>query len=120
MAVADGTTLQFMWRDRSIGSDFRAGVSLHSHTMYSEESLETISRYTSKMPFVGRGIPLEGAEFGGAGDRLDFRNAFWTPPLSPRQACRLEERQIQAQFQLPGLVSISITTIYGSALCCRS
>jgi hypothetical protein len=50
MAVADGTTFQFMWRDRSIGSDFRAGVSLHSHTMYSEESLETISRYTSKMP----------------------------------------------------------------------
>jgi hypothetical protein len=107
MAVAGGTTFQFMWRDCSINSGFRAGVSLHSHTMYSEESLETISRYTSKVPVVDRAIRLEGVEFGGAGDRLDFRNAFWTPPLSPRQACRLEERQIQTQFQLPGLVSIS-------------
>ncbi|MGI9075154.1 MAG: hypothetical protein ACR2JB_28415 [Bryobacteraceae bacterium] len=96
MAVVDGTTFQFMWaRWGSISSEFRAGVSLHSHTMYSEESLEAISRYTSKVPFVDRAIRLKGAEFGEAGDRLEFRNAFWTPPLSSSQACRLEERQIK-------------------------
>jgi hypothetical protein len=96
-----------MWRDRSICSDFRAGVSLHSHTMYSEESLETIAHYTAQVPCLNRAIGFEGAEFQAEGERLDFRYAFWTPPLSPRQACRLEERQIEAQFQLPSIVSIT-------------
>jgi hypothetical protein len=75
--------------------------------MYSEESLETISRYTAKLPYVGPAIRFEGAGFQGKGEGLDFRRAFWTPPLTPRQACRLEQRQIEAEFQIPGLVSIT-------------
>ena len=70
MAVKSGSTFQFIWQDRSISRDFCAGVSLHSHTMYSEESLETIAHYTAQVPFVGSAVRLEGAEFGGAGDRL--------------------------------------------------
>ncbi len=38
---------------------------------------------------------------------LDFRRAFWTPPLTPRQACRLEQRQIEAELQIPGLISLT-------------
>jgi hypothetical protein len=101
------TTFQFMWRDRPVNKEFRAGISLHSHTLYSEESLETISRYTAKLPYVAHAIRFEGAEFPRTGERLNFRDAFWTPPLPPRQACRLEQRQIEAEFQIPGLVSIT-------------
>jgi hypothetical protein len=107
MPVTGCTTFQFLWRDRSICSDFRTGVSLHSHTIYSEESLETIARYTARVPCLNRAIGFEGGEFEREGEQLDFRHAFWTPPLSPQRSYRLEERQIQAQFDLPGLVSIT-------------
>jgi hypothetical protein len=102
------TRFQFFWRDHSVHSDFRSGVSLHSHTMYSRESLAMIPRYTAKVPYLGRAIRSHQAEYAeNNGYGLDFGRAFWTPPLAPRQAHRLEEKQIELQFRLPGLVSIT-------------
>lgn len=102
------TKTQFFWQDRSINKDYRSGVSLHSHTMHSEESLEMIPRYTARVPYLGAAIRRQEAEYQvKKGDRLDFRRAFWTPPLPPREAHRLEEKQIQSQFQLPGFVSLT-------------
>jgi hypothetical protein len=76
--------------------------------MHSEESLEMIPRYTAKVPYLGAAIRRQEAEYKNQkGDQLDFRCAYWTPPLSPREAHRLEEKQIQAQFQLPGFVSLT-------------
>ncbi len=99
---------QFLWRDRQIDKDFKAGVSLHSHTMYSEESLAMVPHYTAKVPYLGAAIRRHQCEYQKeSGDRLDFGRAFWTPPLSPRQAHRLEEKQIQSTFQLPGFVSLT-------------
>ncbi len=99
---------QFLWRDRQIDKDFKAGVSLHSHTMYSEESLAMVPRYTAKVPYLGAAIRRQEREYETRkGDALDFGRAFWTPPLSPRQAHRLEEKQIQSTFQLPGFVSLT-------------
>src|SRR5581483_9551385 len=101
MRVTTTTKLQFFWQDRSVQSDFRTGVSLHSHTMYSEESLEMIPRYTAKVLYVGRTIGRQSEEFNKkTGFHFDLANAFWTPPLSPRQAYRLEEKQIQRKFRL--------------------
>src|ERR1700751_359255 len=108
MCVTATTKVQFFWQNRFIDKDFRTGVSLHSHTMYSEESLEMIPRYTAKVPYVGRAIQRQSEKFNRKrGFTLDFNDAFWTPPYSPRQAYRLEEKQIQRQFQLPGLVSLT-------------
>ncbi|HEX4230077.1 MAG TPA: hypothetical protein VHZ07_15490 [Bryobacteraceae bacterium] len=102
------TKIQFFWQDRSVDKDFHSGVSLHSHTMHSEESLEMIPRYTAKVPYLGAAIRRQEAEYQHQkGDRLDFRCAYWTPPLSPRAAHRLEEKQIESQFQLPGFVSLT-------------
>ena len=76
--------------------------------MHSEESLEMIPRYTAKVPYLGAAIRRQEAEYKQQnGDRLDFKRAYWTPPLSPREAHRLEEKQIQSQFQLPGFVSLT-------------
>src|SRR5690242_12258742 len=97
MRQREKTTYQFFWKDRSVRADFRAGVSLHSHTMYSEESLDILPRYTCKVPLLRDLLDA----------RIDYNHAFWTPPLSPRQAHRLEEKQIQRHFQLPGLVSLT-------------
>lgn len=102
------TTFQFFWKNRTVHKDFRSGVSLHSHTMYSEESLEMIPRYTAKVPYLGSAVRRQQAEYAeNKGFGLDFGRAFWTPPLAPRQAYRLEEKQIQTEFQLPGLVSLT-------------
>ncbi len=91
------STFQFFWRDSSIHKDFRSGVSLHSHTMYSEESLDILPRYTGKIPVLKHALD----------ESVDYNRAYWTPPLSPRQAYRLEEKQITRKLQLPGLISIT-------------
>jgi len=86
----------------------RAGVSLHSHTMYSEESLAMVPNYTARVPYLGQAIRRQENEYGRAkGRAFNFADAFWTPPLAPRQAYRVEEKQIQRQFQLPALVSLT-------------
>ncbi|MBE7158591.1 MAG: hypothetical protein INR62_09200, partial [Rhodospirillales bacterium] len=38
---------------------------------------------------------------------LDYGRGYWTPPLSPRQAYRLEEKQINRRLGLPALVSLT-------------
>jgi len=108
MTVTASTTVQLFWKDSGISKDFRTGVSLHSHTMYSEESLEMIPRYTAAVPFLGRILRNEIEDLSRRnGFEVNFAHAFWTPPLAPRQAYRLEEKQIQRQFRLPGLVSLT-------------
>ena len=108
MPVTAESNFQFFWQDRSVSGHFRSGVSLHSHTMFSEEGLDMVPRYTAKVPYLGRAIRRQEAEYSAKkGRKFDFNNAFWTPPLAPRQAYRLEEKQIQRQFQLPGLISLT-------------
>src|SRR5271170_3256452 len=102
------TPIQFFWRDRGISKEFQAGISLHSHTMYSEESLAMVPRYTANIPYLGAAVRRHAQEYHLAkSDRIDFGRAFWTPPLAPRQAHRLEEKQIQSAFNLPGFVSLT-------------
>jgi hypothetical protein len=102
------TTIQLLWKDRSICPEFRAGVSLHSHTMYSEESLGIIPHYTQKIPFLGRAVQRELQRYQQSkSEPLDLAAAFWTPPLSPKQAFRLEHSQLQNTFQLPSFVSLT-------------
>lgn len=87
---------------------FKAGVSLHSHTMFSEESLDLVHRYTAKLPYLENAIRRMQTEHNtGRRQPLNFNKAFWTPPLSPRQAFRVEEKQIQRRFNLPGLISLT-------------
>ncbi|MBV9300848.1 MAG: hypothetical protein JOY62_09980 [Acidobacteriaceae bacterium] len=93
------TTFQFFWNRPVVEREFRTGVSLHSHTIYSEESVESIPRHLSRIPYFGSRILR--------GNGLDASRLFWTPPLSPRQAYRLEEKQIHRKLQLPALVSLT-------------
>ncbi len=108
MPVTAKTTIQFLWEQRAISKEFQAGASLHSHTMYSEESLEMIPRYTAKVPYVGGFFRRKAAEYTRRSGRpFDFSRAFWTPPLTPRQAYRLEEKQVNRKFGLPAIISIT-------------
>jgi hypothetical protein len=85
-----------------------AGVSLHSHTMHSKEYLGRLPNYIAKFPIgsyilereIGRLHLYEGRIF-------NFNRAYWTPPLSPREAYELECKQIEQQLGLKALVSLT-------------
>jgi hypothetical protein len=89
-------------------SQGRAGISLHSHTMHSKEYLGRLPYYISKFPIgsyilereIGRLHLYEGRIF-------NFNKAYWTPPLSPREAYDLECKQIEEQLGLRPLISLS-------------
>jgi hypothetical protein len=108
MTAQSKSSFQLFWKSPTVHADFRSGVSLHSHTMYSEESLDMVPRYTAKIPYLGQAIRRQEHEYHRRHQKhFSFGDAFWTPPLSPRQAYRLEEKQIQRKFRLPALVSLT-------------
>ena len=84
------TTVHFAWRDPESAGQFRTGVCLHGHTMYSEECLAFLPRHLHYVPGISQIV--RGYERGPR--RVDFGRAYWTPPLSPASALRLEQAQI--------------------------
>jgi hypothetical protein len=89
-------------------AQYRAAVSLHSHTMHSREYLGRLPGYISKIPIAWYVIEREiGRLHLYAGRIVDFRQMYWTPPLSPREAFDLEQRQVEEKLGLRGLVSLS-------------
>ena len=87
---------------------FRTGVSLHSHTMHSRESLGRLPSYIRRLPVISAIAEREVGRFHlYSGRTVDFRRAYWTPPLSPREAHKLEAQQIESELGLRALVSLT-------------
>ena len=94
------------------GSDYcslyRSGVSLHSHTMHSRESLRRLPLYIDRFPIGGYILERElGRLHLYHGWNFDFAKYYWTPPLSPREAFELESNAIEQSVGLNALVSLS-------------
>jgi len=101
------TNLHLFWRNPSPVRRFRTGVSLHSHTLHSEETLAFVPKYTAGIPVLGSAIRRQEDKYRAAkGRALDFSKAFWRPPLAPGEACQIERRQIEG-LGLDPLVSLS-------------
>jgi hypothetical protein len=102
------TSISYLWREPEAAKGFRTGVSLHSHTNQSKETLDFISELSKEWGFLQpvmrwaerRSVRLSGI-------RADYARAYWTPPLTPSLAFDLERRQIEDTLELPGLVSIT-------------
>jgi len=95
-------TVKFAWKDSQTAWQYSTGVCLHGHTMHSEECLSFLPRYLHQAPGVSQ--ILSGYERGPR--RVDFARAYWTPPLSPASALRLERKQIE-NMGLRALVSLT-------------
>ena len=97
-----------LWRSPAATRGYRTAVSLHSHTVYSRESLDFIPRVLRRVPpidaLIGRMIDRRRAQSGHA---VDFDRAFWRPPLNALAAHRLEAGQIGGSLGLAPLVSIT-------------
>ena len=100
------TTISTLWSDRTTPQRYRTGVSLHSHTSCSEESLTFIHKMFAFLPGLKSLFQHYENQCQASGLQLDFVRAHWRPPLLPRMAYDLEATQIQ-QLGLDAQVSIT-------------
>jgi hypothetical protein len=100
--------VSYFWKEAKALSGYRTGISLHSHTSQSHESLNFLREMSrSFLPLkwilatqkrkIARVSAIE----------MDLATGYWTPPLSPRAAFELEKRQIEDQLDLEAIVSLS-------------
>src|ERR1700687_2221109 len=102
------SSVSYLWREPEAAKGFRTGVSLHSHTNQSKETLDFISELSKDwgvLQPVMRWCETRCQRLSGI--RPDYARSYWTPPLTPALAFDLERRQIEDRLQLPGLVSIT-------------
>ncbi|HLJ89728.1 MAG TPA: hypothetical protein VKZ53_23155 [Candidatus Angelobacter sp.] len=89
-------------------SRYRTGISLHSHTNQSRESLDFIVNLGRKIPWIASALDHKVKTCKrNTGVSVDLERSYWTPPLTPRMALDLERRQITEELGLNPLVSIS-------------
>ena len=93
--------VEFLWLQPHAVDGFQAGVCLHGHTMYSEECLSFLPRHLHRVPTISQIV-----HYYERARHVDFARAWWTPPLSPVSALRLEQEQIARLGLLP-LVSLT-------------
>jgi len=88
-------------------SRFRTGVSLHSHTLHSLESLSFIYTAARKASILAKAIRRGESRYRAIhGTELDLSRGWWTPPLGAHDAWTVEKSQIQS-LDLRPLVSLT-------------
>jgi len=87
---------------------FRTGVSLHGHTLHSEETLDFIYKLSRSCPPMAFALKKGEERYRAAHDgaSLDLRRAWWTPPCAPLDAVKLECAQIH-NLGMNALVSLT-------------
>lgn len=99
--------ISHLWREPQAAEPYLTGVSLHSHTSHSVETLNFVQAMCSGFPGANRLLQFYDRRSQRAGNQpLDFDRANWRPPLMPRMAFDLEHGQIQG-LGLEALISIT-------------
>ena len=100
--------LLFHWKNSTVCRRYRTGASIHSHTLHSRESLDFLTDACTKIPIVaGKIAEYRAGYFQRNGCHIDLKRAWWTPPLSPKQAWTTEKNQIENVLGLEALVSLT-------------
>src|SRR5208283_3153111 len=101
------TTISYLWRDPHAPRGFRSGVSLHSHTNQSKETLDFLANFGNQYPLIRPLMSrLERRSEQRHGMRINYSESYWTPPMTPKLAFDLETEQIQ-NLDIAPMVSIS-------------
>jgi hypothetical protein len=96
------------FENKSTLPEFRTVVSLHGHTLYSHESLDFLNTLARRVPPIRMALNRGAERYRQVhGTSLDLTRAWWTPPLSPYGAWKLEADRIVSQFGARPLVSLS-------------
>jgi len=101
------STISYLWRDPDAPRGFRTGVSLHSHTNQSTETLDFLANFGNQYPVMRPLLSrMERRAEAVHGIRINYAAAYWTPPMTPRLAFDLERGQIE-KLDLAPMVSIT-------------
>ena len=101
------SSISYLWRDQAAARDFRAGVSLHSHTNQSSETLDFLANFGNQFPIIRPVLArVERRCERIHGVRINYEASYWTPPMTPKLAFDLETRQIE-KLGLGAMVSLS-------------
>jgi hypothetical protein len=102
------SSISYLWREPEAARGFTTGVSLHSHTNQSKETLDFISELSKDWSVLQPVMRWAERRCGRlTGIDPDYARSYWTPPLTPSLAFDLERRQIEEKLQIPGLVSLT-------------
>ncbi len=101
------SAISYIWRDKDAPNGFRTGVSLHSHTNQSRETLDFLANFGNQFPVMRPLLSrMERRAEQYHGIHVDYAASFWTPPMTPKLAFDLEMRQIE-RLGLAPMVSIT-------------
>ena len=101
-------SVSYLWREPNAAAGFTAGVSLHSHTNQSRETLDFIAEMSTDWGLLQPVMRwAERRCLKTTGIQPDYARSYWTPPLTPRLAFDLERVQIEDRLQLPAMVSLT-------------
>ena len=101
------SAISYLWRDKDAPKGFRTGVSLHSHTNQSRETLDFLANFGNQFPVMRPLLSrLERRAEQMHGIHIDYAASYWTPPMTPKLAFDLEMRQIE-KLGLAPMVSIT-------------
>ena len=90
------SSVSYLWREPEAAKSFTTGVSLHSHTNQSQETLDFLSELSkdwSLLQPLMRWCERRCLRF--TGIQPDYARSYWTPPLTPSLAFDLERGQIE-------------------------
>lgn len=101
------STIHLHWKNAAGTDRFRTGVSLHSHTLHSLESLDFIYKIAKRNPLLAATVRHGEREYQKRKRAaLDFKQGWWTPPLGPHDVWLAEKSQIEA-LDRDAIVSIT-------------
>ena len=101
------STISYLWCDQRAANGFRTGVSLHSHTNQSKETLSFLANLGSQHHMIRLLLDrLERKSEMEHGVHVNYAAAYWTPPMTPKLAFDLESSQIE-KLDVAPMVSIS-------------
>ncbi|MGB6744699.1 MAG: hypothetical protein WBE38_13720 [Terracidiphilus sp.] len=101
------SSISYLWRDKDAAKMFRTGMSLHSHTNQSQETLDFLANFGNQFPVIRPLMSrLERRSEQVYGIRINYAASYWTPPMTPKLAFDLESRQIE-KLDLAPMVSIT-------------
>lgn len=94
------TRIHFGWLSPARQEKFPAAVSLHGHTQHSRENLSFAGAWLRSNPVLDTLARKAGCD-------LSFSSFWWTPPLPPGAAVRVESDHIERALDAQALVSIT-------------
>ena len=101
------TKLHILSERTSLGDRAKTGVSLHCHTQFSREMLDFVPHYASKLPIISFFWHRERDNYEArTGKKIDFTDAFWSPPMPPEHVFEAEKSQIES-LGLDAIVSMT-------------